>query len=119
MTVLRTFWDAAAEVVPSAAEHDQARTQHYTTPTELTDLWTDAGLVRVTSGELVVESTYRDVDDLWLPLAAPGGAPGDFLAGLDAEQQESVRTRMLDRLDDPSGPFSLTARAWYVKGYAH
>lgn len=118
MTVLRTFWDAAGEVVASATEHDQARTQHYTTPSELTDLWTAAGLVRVTSGELVVESTYRDVDDLWLPLAAPGGAPGDFLALLDPEQQGSVRRRMLERLGDPSGPFSLTARAWSVKGYA-
>lgn len=118
MTVLRTFWDAAGEAVPSAAEHDQAKSQHYTTPSELTDLWTGAGLLRVTTGGLVVESTYRDVDDLWLPLAAPGGAPGDFLALLDPEEQESVRRRMLGRLGDPTGPFTLTARAWYVKGYA-
>jgi len=116
MTVLRAFWDAALAVDPGAAAYDQASAQRYTTREEIGALWEAGGLERVTTGALEVSADYRDADDLWLPLAAPDGGPGRYLATVDAARQEQVRELLLRNLGDPQGPFRLSARAWYAKG---
>lgn len=118
MTVLRAFWDAALELDPAAAPYDQASAQRYTTREELGALWETSGLEQVTTGALDVTADYRDADDLWLPLAAPDGSPGHYLATVEPDHQEQVRTLLLHNLGDPQGPFRLTARAWYAKGVA-
>jgi SAM-dependent methyltransferase len=117
MTVLRAFWDAALAIDPGAAAYDQASTQRYTTREEIGDLWEAGGLERVTTGALEVSADYRDTDDLWLPLAAPDGGPGRYLATVDDGHQERVRELLLRNLGDPQGPFRLSARAWYARGH--
>jgi SAM-dependent methyltransferase len=118
MTVLRAFWDAAVELDPQAAEHDQANTRPYSTREELHALWDAGGLRDVSSGALVVGADYRDFDDLWHPLVAPDGAPGRYYTALDDSRREALRRAVGDRLGRPQGPFRLTARAWYVVGSA-
>jgi ubiquinone/menaquinone biosynthesis C-methylase UbiE len=119
MTVLRAFWDAAiATGAPGAAEHDQAKSRAYANPDDLRDLWTSAGLDDVRTGELIAGAHYAGFDDLWVPLTIPDGAPGRFLVTLDAVQQDVLEHELRRRLGNPSGRFRLTARAWYVVGYA-
>jgi hypothetical protein len=48
----------------------------------------------------------------------PDGSPGRFFVTLDAKQQDAVRRGTSERLDHPAGAFRLSARAWYVLGFA-
>ena len=118
MTVLREFWDAAAQVDPRAVDHDQAATHRFATSESLQVLWTDAGLSDVTTGELSAGTDYAGFDDLWEPLMVPDGAPGRYLEGLDPGRVEEVRRTLWEKLDRPAGPFRLMARAWYAVGRA-
>jgi ubiquinone/menaquinone biosynthesis C-methylase UbiE len=119
MTVLRTFWDAAASINPPAArQHDHAKIRPYSTAEELDALWRSAGTREVSTGALVVSAGYADFEDLWDPLAVPDGQSGKFLQALDARQREAVRQRVRTDLGSPVGAFRLDARAWYALGYA-
>jgi ubiquinone/menaquinone biosynthesis C-methylase UbiE len=119
MTVLRTFWDAAASINPPAArQHDHAKIRPYSTAEELDALWRSAGIREVSTGALVVSARYADFEDLWDPLAVPDGPSGKFLQVLDARQRAAVKRRVRTDLGSPVGAFRLDARAWYAVGYA-
>lgn len=116
MTVLRTFWDAAVALDPAASAHDQARTRRHSTPDELRRLWIGAGLENVQTGESTARASYRDFDDLWVPLVAPDGPAGRYHATLPPVDREKLRGEVCRRLGRPRGAFALTARAWHVLG---
>ena len=117
MTMLRTYWDAAHEVLPDeAAAADEGATMGYSTAEDLTALWRTVGLKDVRGGELWVTVGYEDFDDLWAPLPSGIGPAGAFCASLDPEQQKQLRAAWARRLGNPEGPFELTARAWYAVG---
>ena len=118
MRMLREFWDAAAEVDPSARDHDQAATHRFASAESLAELWRAAGLSKVTMGALTATAAYRDFDDLWEPLLVPDGAPGRYLECTDGETTERIRERLFERLGRPAGSFTLEARAWYALGRA-
>lgn len=119
MTMLRTYWDAAHEVLPEAAEAaDEGATMGYSTLDELTGLWREVGLGDVRGGELWVTVRYEGFDELWTPLPSGIGPAGAFCASLDPEQQKELRAAWARNLGNPEGPFELTARAWYAVGSA-
>jgi ubiquinone/menaquinone biosynthesis C-methylase UbiE len=118
MTLLRTFWDAAAELDAVAASRDQAKARPFAQPDELSALWRSAGLKRVSTGDLHVGASYCDFDDLWEPLVAPGGSPGTYYAELDRPRQDALREEVFDRLGSSAARFRLSACAWSVRGYA-
>lgn len=118
MTLLRTFWDAAATLDRAAESRDQAKTRPFADPDQLGRLWRSAGLADVATGELIAGADYVDFEDLWLPLVAPDGSPGAYFAELEAQQREALRGEVWRRLGSPMGSFRLTARAWYVQGSA-
>ena len=114
MTMLRAFWDGALDVDPAAP--DEGKTMHYCTPTELGDLWQRAGLRDIETGELVVDASYEDFDDYWSPFPTGLAPSGAYAASLDPERQEALRAAVFRRLGEPSGPFTLAARAWFARG---
>lgn len=118
MTVLRGFWDAATALDPGAARHDQAKTRPFASEAELRALWVGAGLDEIETGALHAGAGYSSFDDLWEPLIAPDGSPGAYYATLEERQREALRHETWRRLGSPTGPFRLTARAWYVRGRA-
>jgi hypothetical protein len=118
MTVLRKFWDAAIALDPGAVRHDQAKTRPFASEAELRALWDRAGLREIATGALSAGAGYSSFDDLWEPLVAPDGSPGAYYATLEAVQREALRQETWRRLGSPTGPFRLTARAWYVRGRA-
>jgi hypothetical protein len=81
-------------------------------------LWRSAGLSDGASGELWVEAFYSSFEDLWAPLVLLDGSPGRFFVTLDAKQQDAVHRGTSERLDHPAGACRLSARAWYVLGFA-
>ena len=113
MRMLRTFWDAAAEVDPQAPDEQHMR---YRSEEELAALWGRGGLEDVVTGPLEVEVEYGSFDDFWEPFTLGVGPAGAHYASLDPEQREALRERCFSRLGSPAGPFSLTARAFAVRG---
>jgi SAM-dependent methyltransferase len=117
MTMLRTFWDAAVAVdrrrATQAGALDRTR---LCDPDELRELWARIGLLEIDAGELVVGADYADFGDFWWPFHAGVGGSGTYCASLDEVGRDALREEVRRRLGSPTGPFRLTARAWYVRG---
>ena len=114
MWMLRHFFDAALESDPDAP--DEGRTMRYCSPAELEALWRAAGLHDVETDALVVEASYADFDDYWYPFPYGVAPSGAYAASLTPERREELRAAVFRRLGEPAGPFTLTARAWFVRG---
>ncbi len=114
MTMLRVFWDAALELDPDAP--DEGKTMRHCSEHELSALWEHCGLDDVQSGQLVVEASYDSFDDYWAPFPSGLGPSGAYCASLDPDSQNALRLECFRRLGEPSEPFTLRARAWFVRG---
>jgi SAM-dependent methyltransferase len=114
MTMLRVFWDAALELDPDAP--DEGRTMRFCTPGELAALWHGAGLREVRTDALVVEAGYADFEDYWSPFLSGLGPSGAYCASLGDDARAALRDACFERLGSPPGPFTLSARAWFVRG---
>jgi ubiquinone/menaquinone biosynthesis C-methylase UbiE len=117
MTLLRAYWDAAHEVAPErAAAFDEGAVMRFASEDELESLWREVGLEDVRTGPLVAEAAYADFDDLWAPLPTGIGPAGAFCASLDDDGRAALHTALRRRLGVGDEPFTLTARAWAVRG---
>jgi SAM-dependent methyltransferase len=116
MQMLRGFWDAARRLDSGAP--DEGSTMRYRSVEELDELWRRAGLTDVETDHLSVQTSYTGFDDLWEPFTYGVGPAGAYLAKLDSEQREQLRTELFKGLGEPSGPFTLTATACAVRGTA-
>jgi SAM-dependent methyltransferase len=114
MTMLRAFWDAAVELDPNAP--DEGAVMAYCTPGELADLWSAASFDDVRTGALVVHADYEDFADYWSPFPTGLAPSGAYCASLDPDHREALRDACFRRLGAPTGPFRLSARAWFVRG---
>jgi ubiquinone/menaquinone biosynthesis C-methylase UbiE len=113
MQMLRTFWDAAAELDPRAPDEQNMR---YRSADELAALWERHELDDVGTAPLDVQVGYDSFDDFWEPFMLGVGPAGAYCASLEPEQREPLRDGCFRRLGSPTGPFSLTARAFVVRG---
>jgi SAM-dependent methyltransferase len=113
MRMLRTFWDAAAEVDPQAPDELGMR---YCSEDELASLWGRGALDDIATGALEVDMGYDGIDDFWEPFTLRVGPAGAYCASLEPEQREALREGCFRRLGSPPGPFSLKARAFAVRG---
>jgi ubiquinone/menaquinone biosynthesis C-methylase UbiE len=119
MPLLRAFWDSALDVAPDrAGKLDGGQRVGYVRPEELAELWTSQGLRNVSTGEMVTEASYRDFDDLFTPFASGVGHSGGCFRALDEKAQDRVREETYIRLGRPKGRFTLSPRAWWVRGTA-
>ena len=117
MTMLRTFWDAAAALDPERVEPlMETYTMRFARPDELEGLWLGSGLRDVDVDAIVVEASYDDFEDLWSPFLTGVGPAGAYAASLGGEAQAALREEFSRRLGDPEGPFTLSARAWRAVG---
>jgi SAM-dependent methyltransferase len=116
MTLLRAFWDAAIALDPAATAADEGRVMRYCDPDSLAELWRAAGLTDVTVHELRPSAHYDSVDALWRPFTQGVAPSGAYTAALPADAQAALRDEYLRRLGHPTGSFTLTARAWAVRG---
>ena len=114
MRMLRTFWDAALALDPKAP--DEARVMRFHRAAELDALWRDTGLRDVETAPLDVAVTYEDFDDYWLPFESGTGPGGAYCAALAPEARHELRGECFRRLGEPHGSFTLSARAWGVRG---
>jgi hypothetical protein len=76
-----------------------------------------AGLEDVREGAVEAHAAYAGFDDFWEPFTFGVGPAGQHLVALEPEQQERIRDACAAALP-ATGPFTLTARAWYARGTA-
>lgn len=114
MQMLRHFWDAALTVSPQAP--DETRTVRFGREGEMTHLFDAAGFEDLTETTLSVTSSYTDFDELWSGFLAGIGPVGSYCLSLPENTRADVRAEMFERLDSPSGSFSLAAVARSASG---
>jgi hypothetical protein len=114
MTMLRTFWTAVREVVPSA-EGEQSRAG--TSEGDIAERLRRAGLDEVSEDVLTARADYTGFDDFWEPFSYAVGPAGEYLRSLPPEQQAEVREGCRAALP-ADGAFTLEARAWFARGIA-
>ena len=117
MQLIRTFWDAAAELDPDAARLDEGVRFPICAPAALAQLFKEAGLSGVETGAIVVPTIFRDFDDYWNPfLGGQGPAPG-YAVTLPADRLQTLRELLRSRLPrSEDGSIALSARAWTASG---
>jgi SAM-dependent methyltransferase len=108
---LGPFWKAAREVDPEVVDESRlagGRNGH------LTELFTEAGLNDIEDGVLTIHAEHASFDEYWAPFALGVGPAGSHVARLDEAGRAAIRERCHAFLGD--GPFTLTFRAWAVRG---
>jgi len=118
MQMLRFFFDAAADLDPSARERDEGELfAHIASPKGLGELFEIAGFADVRTRAIDVPTIFRDFDDFWAPFLS-GQAPAPAYC-MSLDEQDRAELRQLLRLRLPvetDGTIRLTARAWAVAG---
>lgn len=117
MEYLRHFWDAAAQIDPSAPALDEGVRFPLCHPERLKALFAASGLREIAVQAIDADMHFLNFDDFWTPfLGGQGPAPG-FVASLPVDRREALKEYLRTRLpiaDDHS--IRMTARAWAVKG---
>lgn len=117
MPLLRAVWDSALDVDAELARSFGAeKPDPFSRPHELEELWCTTGFEGVELGQVDAGADYADFDDLWYPFANGVGNLGRFHEALDEAGRKRFKHGAAERLGAPSGPFRLTARAWYARG---
>lgn len=112
MELLRTFWQSVRALDPGT----EAESSPYGDREQLDALWRGRGLEDVVTEPLEVTSRYESFDELWDSFMRGVGPAGQRLAAAPPEQQEAIRSEYFARIGEPAGAFSLTGRAWAVRG---
>ena len=117
MQMLRFFWDEAVAFDPAIEPKDE-RHMKLSRQGQLGDLWRKAGLVNVKEEPLVIDQAYASFNDYWEPFTKGAGPGGAYVVSLSEDRRQQLEARMRKRLlmDRQDGPFTLTARAWCVRG---
>jgi SAM-dependent methyltransferase len=117
MDLIRTYWDAAAQLGLVPPGQDQGERFPICRPDALAAAFAGAGLQQVEVSAIEIEMHFVDFDDYWQPfLGGQGPAPAHAMS-LD----EPVRTRLRDLIRarlpvQPGGAIHLAARAWAARG---
>jgi SAM-dependent methyltransferase len=110
---LSAFWQAVREADPGAQDESG---QPGAREGQLAALFEAAGLDDVEGHPLHVRLRHASFDDWWQPFTLGVGPAGSYVAALDAGAGAELRERCRLLLAD--APFTLTARAWAVRGRA-
>ncbi len=110
---LAVFWEAARRLDPEVEDETHlpgTREGH------LGELFRSAGLADVEDAVLTVAVEHPTFDEWWEPFTLGVGPAGAYTGGLRPQDQAALRDLCREML--PEAPFTLTARAWAVRGTA-
>jgi SAM-dependent methyltransferase len=110
---LGVFWRAANEVGGDVVDESG---MPGTREGHLAELFEGAGMGNIATTVLTVSREHPSFDDWWEPYTLGVGPAGAFVASLDDGSRAELRERCRALL--PEAPFTVTARAWTVRGRA-
>lgn len=117
MEMMRHFWDAAVAVDPAAAALDEGLRFPLCRPDPLRAVFQSAGLRAVVVRPIVIPTVFSSFDVYWAPFLGKQGPAPNYLASVNPETREQIRTLLKARLaPSADGAIRLTARAWAVQG---
>ena len=117
MQFLRSFWDEAVALDPSAAPLDEGPRFPLCRPDALIELFEQAGLASVEARAFEIVTAFASFDAYWSPFLGGTGPAPSYVDSLDREAQRQLMLRLKDRLaPSGDGPIRLTARALGVRG---
>ena len=108
---LGVFWEAVRSLDADARDESDlagARAGH------LAELFVTAGLRVIEETVLAVRVEHASFEEWWEPFTLGVGPAGAYVVGLADGDRDALRERCRSRL--PSPPFTMTARAWAVRG---
>jgi ubiquinone/menaquinone biosynthesis C-methylase UbiE len=112
MEMLRVYWESARALDSDIA----GETSPFGRLEPLESLWRQLGFAEVEAGPLEVETRYEDFDELWDSFLGGVGPAGQYATSRAPEEQARLREEYRLRLGVPAGSFTLSARAWAVRG---
>ena len=117
MRMLRVFWDAVVAVDPAAEKLDESH-MPLCRAGELAAFWKQGGLERVDERPLDFTMRFASFADYWEPFLLGQGPAGAYARKLDHDRRQALRSELKRRLNLKAEdvPFSLSARAWAVRG---
>jgi SAM-dependent methyltransferase len=110
---LGLFWKAARELDADVDDESQlagVREGH------LAELFGAAGLSALESTTLSADLEHPSFDDWWEPFTRGAGPAGAYVVSRDPGRRDALRALCRTRI--PEGRFTITARAWAVRGVA-
>jgi len=117
MEFLQCFWREAVALDPDAAGLSEDVRFASWDAAALATLFREAGLARVSTRAIEVQTHFDDFDDYWLPLLGRTGPAPSYVASLAPERREALKERLLQRLPrQGDGRICLAARAWAARG---
>jgi trans-aconitate methyltransferase len=117
MEFLEHFWREAVALDPDAASLSEGVRFAGWNEAALAALFREAGLLRVSTRAIDVQTHFAHFDDYWLPLLGRTGPAPSYVGSLPPERREALRERLLQRLPRQSdGRICLAARAWAARG---
>jgi ubiquinone/menaquinone biosynthesis C-methylase UbiE len=119
MQLMRYFWDAAADLDPSARELDEGVRFPICRPEALTRMLRDAGLEAVATKPIDIRTVFLDFEGYWNPFLGGQGAAPAYCVSLSDERRAALRNRLQAVLPiEADGRIDLIARAIAVRGTA-
>jgi len=108
---LGVFWDAVRSLDPDARDESDlagAREGH------LAELFAQAGLGELEQTVIAVDVEHETFEEWWEPFTLGVGPAGAHVSGLAPGDRDRLRELCRELL--PAAPFTVTARAWAVRG---
>ncbi len=121
MPMLSLFWEAVQEVLPGERTRREAARRvrpGYSDEGALAQLWKHAGLAEVEAVGLEIAMDFASFDDYWTPFLGGATPTSSYAATLSDDIRRRLAARLREKVlgDGPDRPFSLSARAWAVRG---
>jgi SAM-dependent methyltransferase len=116
MEMICLFWESAVEVAPESGEYHPRHTQLGGRGEHAT-LWERCGFASVEERAIELPMKFENFDDYWRPFLSDSTRTTTWAKELPAEKQDALRENLRTRvLGDLDRPFTLTGRAWAVRG---
>ncbi|HAV77570.1 MAG TPA: SAM-dependent methyltransferase [Anaerolineae bacterium] len=117
MQMLRTFWDAAVELEPSAKVMDEGVRFPLCEEGRLESFVKVSGLREVEASPIKAETHFQSFDDYWNPFLGGIGPAGTYAMSLDQNDRNRLEEKLRESLPvNEDGSISLVAQAWAIKG---
>lgn len=113
---MRTFWQAAAALDPTAADLAETRRFPFCTADGLREMAAAGGLPDADCTAIDVPTRFRTFDDFWRPFTLGAGPAPGYCMSLASAARERLRERLQAELRPaPDGTIPMRARAWAIK----